>query len=114
MTDRELALGLEVDPGDSVEAAVTAAIKAATDAGELGPVHAGAAALARSLARNVDRAHTPSSVVGASKELRTVLKSLGLDRASRGELAGRQGGPDDPFDALTRAMSAATSDPPPP
>ena len=100
-----------------VETAVTAAIAAAQAAGELTTVHAGAATLAVALARGVDEGETRHSARGraeCSKELRLVLASLGLDRVSRGELTPTEvpTSGDDPFDALTRAMSSATGDPP--
>jgi hypothetical protein len=102
-----------------VERAVATAIRTAQRAGELGAVHAGAAALARSLARGVDEAESkrdPWARAGCSRELRETLASLGLDRASRGELhSGDQ-------DALTRWLAgldqlddaAAPGDPPQP
>lgn len=72
-----------------VEQATSRAIRAAQAAGELGALHAGAAALARSLARGVDDAETkrdPWARAACSRELRETLAALGLDRASRGEL----------------------------
>jgi hypothetical protein len=72
-----------------VEQATSRAIRAAQTAGEVGPLHAGAAALARSLARGVDEAEAkrdPWARAACSRELRETLASLGLDRASRGEL----------------------------
>lgn len=99
-----------------VEAAVVSAVAAAAAAGELTAVHAGAATLAIVLARGVDEGETRHSARGraeCSKELRLVLASLGLDRVSRGELGPTEApSGDDPFDALTRAMSSATGDPP--
>jgi hypothetical protein len=116
MTDAELDLGLNRTGAGPVETALAGAIAAAQAAGELTDLHAGAASLGLSLARGVDQAderrqHTARA--GLSKELRLVLASLGLDRASRGELDHRLPG-GDPFDELSRAMSAATGDPTPP
>ena len=115
MSAGELPLGLYRDGPGPVEVALRGAVEAATGAGELGPVHAGSVGLALSLARIVDHAesrgrHTVVAVT--SKELRLVIASLGLDRASRGELQSG-GGASDPFDELTRAMSASASNPPP-
>ena len=73
-----------------VEQAVSRSVRSAQAAGELGPVHGGAAALARSLARAVDEAEAKRDTwarAAASRELRETLAALGLDRASRGELA---------------------------
>ena len=71
------------------ERQVNAAIRTAQHAGEVGPVHAGAVALARELARAVDHATVvgnPWAIAALSRELRESIASLGLDRASRGEL----------------------------
>ncbi len=73
-----------------VEQAVSRSIRAAQAAGELDQLHAGAAALARSLARGVDDAEgrlDPWGRAACSRELREILAAIGLDRASRGELA---------------------------
>lgn len=114
MTAGELPLGLDrVGPGP-VEAAMSRAIAAAVEAGELTDVHAAAAELGRTLAAGVDQAAHRGNIAGraaCSAELRKVLASLGLDRASRGELTDRKAGAGDPFDELSRAMSAATGDP---
>jgi hypothetical protein len=83
-----LDLGDDRPPG-RVEVAVTIAVEASTAAGELTAVHAGAVGMALHLARGMDQAearHTAAVRAEFSKELRTVLASLGLDRKSRGEL----------------------------
>ena len=112
MTADRLPLGLRRGPEGPVELAWARAVDAATALGELSDVHAAAVELGRSLARGVDDADDARSArarADCSKELRQVLTALGLDRASRGELTGKAPG-GDPFDELTRAMSAATGD----
>ena len=112
----QFGLDLGPEPDGPVEIAVAASIAAGRAAGEITPLHAGAAALALSLARTVDRSDrrsTYAALVAASKELRWVLGSIGLDRRSRGELDGKAAG-GDPFDELTKAMSSATRHAPPP
>jgi hypothetical protein len=113
----QLGLDLGPEPTGRVAVAVAGAIAAARTAGALTDLDLGAAALALALARGVDEAEARRSTRGradCSKELRAVLAALGLDRASRGELDGKAGDGGDPFDDLTRAMSAAASDPAPP
>jgi hypothetical protein len=91
-----------------VEQAVSRSIRAAQAAGELDAVHAGAAALARSLARGVDEAEQkrdPWARAACSRELRETLAAIGLDRASRGDLAHADTG-SDAFAALLAEFSA--------
>jgi len=111
----QLGLDLGRERPGRVEAAVNRAIRAAQTAGEITEIHAAATGLARALARGIDEAEIRHSTRGradCSKELREVLASLGLDRASRGEIR-QEAAAGDPFDELTRAMSAATGNPAP-
>src|SRR3954471_9206164 len=106
-----------VRPVGRVEQAVSRSIRAAQRAGELGPLHGGAAGLARSLARGVDDAEhkrDPWARAACSRELRETLAALGLDRASRGELP-RGTDNSDAFDRwLSQLDAPATGDAPQP
>lgn len=113
--DEQLALPLPASRRrvGRVEQATGRAIRAAQTAGELGALHSGAAALARSLARGVDEAEAkrdPWARAACSRELRETLAALGLDRASRGELPHGDAGTDDAFLAWLRTDDAQAGD----
>ena len=105
-------------PIGRVEQATSRAIRAAQRADEIGALHAGAAALARSLARGVDEAEAkrdPWARAACSRELRETLAALGLDRASRGELPRGTDTGGDAFDRwLAQLDTTAPGDAPQP
>jgi hypothetical protein len=97
-----------------VERAVAGAIRVAQAAGELDPVHGGATALARANAARVDEAeqrHDVWAAAAASRELRESLASIGLDRASRGELIRADDAGGDILAAFAALDAAAAGDP---